>query len=549
MKKLIFITVALIMLTSLIPWSSVRADDAVSSQQVFDIAVNNGYVIDPISGFQGPANVGIKGGMIAAITTVDRKLAGAREIDATGLIVSPGFINIHGHGTGNGVPAEIYLKDGITTEISGNCGQTTFGKSVKNPEPFSEATKDAKTFSEVTKVWEDEGLLTNVASYTGHNTYRSLVGVANRRTPATPEQLSKMQEMLRKDMQDGALGVSFGPYYGPGATYAEMLALAKVAAEYGGGSSAHLREGFTAKGAVDSVNQGISISREAGIPFILSHVSACPAYVPRSSGPILDAFYAARAEGLKIGMDAYPYDTTAVITTSPLFEYPIELLLGIVEAEMTDFAVAYPVVIDGKTYMESEQKYSGIDQFKYVLKKAQSGEITDPKVMVPFYNPPGKFEIWMNNRYLMIENDGYGWYNEETGKFVGDPINVGSFAKFLGQRVREEGACDWRTAIARVSSDAACFLGLEKKGRVQIGCDADLTIFDANKIKDRSTYKDIGQPSTGIPYVIVNGVLAVDNNELTGATAGKIIKRTWKVPGEYAHLGAPPTTDVGVLNP
>jgi N-acyl-D-amino-acid deacylase len=358
-----------------------------------------------------------------------------------------------------------------------------------------------------------------------------------------------MKEMLHRDMRDGALGVTFGPYYGPGATYEEMLALARVAAEYGGGSAAHLKEGFTAKGAVDSVNQGISISREAGIPFILSHVSQCPAFVPRSSGPILDAFYAARAEGLKIGMDAYPYDTTAVITTSPLFEYPIELLLGVVEAPMTDFAVAYPVVIDGKTYMESEQKYESVDQFKYVLKKAQTGEIIDPKVMVPFYNPPGKFEIWMNNRYLMIENDSYIWYNEETGEFVGDPINVGSFAKFLGQRVRDEGACDWLTAIARVSTDAACFLGLDKKGRVQVGCDADLTLFDPNKIRANSTYKDVNQPSTGIPYVIVNGVLAVDNNQVTGATAGKIIKRTWKVPGDYARLGAAPTSDVSVLNP
>jgi N-acyl-D-aspartate/D-glutamate deacylase len=149
----------------------------------------------------------------------------------------------------------------------------------------------------------------------------------------------------------------------------------------------------------------------------------------------------------------------------------------------------------------------------------------------------------------MIENDSYIWYNEETGEFVGDPINVGSFAKFLGQRVRDEGACDWLTAIARVSTDAACFLGLDKKGRVQVGCDADLTLFDPNKIRANSTYKDINQPSTGIPYVIVNGVLAVDNNQVTGATAGKIIKRTWKVPGDYARLGAAPTSDVSVLNP
>ena len=548
MKEVALFVIALVMTAVIIPWGShVMAADSAAGQS-FDIAINNGMVIDPISGFQGLANLGIKDGKITAITSISQKLIGAKVIDATCLIVAPGFINIHGHSNSTQLPDQLYLRDGITTEISGNCGQTTLGKYVKNPLPFSEATKNARSYSEVTGIWEKEGLYMNVASYVGHNTLRETVGVPNRRTPATSEQLARMQDMLRKDMKDGSLGVSFGPYYGPGATYAEMLALAKVASEYGGASSSHLREGFTAKGAADSVNEGISIARDAKIPFLLSHVSACPAFVPRSSGAIIEAFYAARAEGLKIGMDAYPYDTTAVVTTSPLFEFPIELLLGVVESEMTDFAVAYPVIIDGKTYMEPGEKYKSVEQFRYVLKKVQSKEIIDPKVKIPFYNPPAKFDIWMNNPYLMIENDSYVWYDDKTGKFVGDPICVGSFAKFLGQRVRQEGACDWRTAMARVSSHAASFLGLDKKGRIQVGCDADVTIFDAAKIIDRSTYMDIGQASIGIPYVIVNGVLAVDNNEITGAKAGKLIKRTWKIPGDYANIGSPHSCNVSDLN-
>jgi len=206
-------------------------------------------VIDPLTGFDGPANVGIRDGKIAVIAPPDQKLSGTREIDATGLVVAPGFINIHSHITdlGNG-GAPLYIQDGITTEVSGNCGilgQVTFSK-------FAEQA-------------DKDGLYANVASYIGHNSMREAVGVPNYRTPATSEQLAKMVDILRQGMKDGAIGVSFGPFYGPGATYAEMLALARVSAEYGGCASSHVRDAFTPGGAVRSINEAINTAREAKI--------------------------------------------------------------------------------------------------------------------------------------------------------------------------------------------------------------------------------------------------------------------------------------------
>jgi N-acyl-D-aspartate/D-glutamate deacylase len=138
--------------------------------------------------------------------------------------------------------------------------------------------------------------------------------------------------------------------------------------------------------------------------------------------------------------------------------------------------------------------------------------------------------------------------DKATGKYAGHPKDAGAFAHFLGYWVRQQGVCDLRTALARTSSMAAYWLGLDKKGRVQTGCDADLVIFDPATVIDKSTYTEPGQASFGIPYVIVNGVLAVDNGKLTGARAGKVIKRTWNVPGLYPNLSGLPPTSVSALN-
>jgi len=498
----------------------------------YDIAINNGRVIDPLTGFDGLANVGIKDGKIAVIVPPGQKLSGTREIDAAGLVVAPGFINIHSHITdlGNGGPP-LYIQDGITTEVSGNCGilgQVTFSK-------FAEQL-------------EKDGLYANVASYVGHNSMREAVGVPNYRTPATPEQLAKMADMLRHGMQDGAIGVSFGPFYGPGATYPEMLALAKVAAEYGGCAASHVRDAYTPGGAVKAVKEAISTARDANIPFIISHTGGGPTVVPHSSGPVLEAIYEGMDEGLRLGIDWYGYDAFLTELGAAIFDYPPEMLMLLMESKVSDLEVPSTVVIDGNVYMKAGERFSSIDQFLYVRKKVKNKEIPDPMLVGHLYKQ-AKQKFWMSNPYLMIENDCTMTVDKTTGKYAGHPKDAGAFAHFLGYWVREQGVCDLRTALARTSGMAAYWLGLDKKGRVQAGCDADLVLFNPATVIDKSTYTEPGQASYGIPYVIVNGVLAVDNSKLTGAKAGKIIKRTWNVPGLYPNLSGLPPMNVSALNP
>jgi len=509
-----------------------QASDIQEETNYYDIAINNGRVIDPLSGFDGLANVGIKDGKIASIVPSAQKLNGTREIDAAGLVVAPGFINIHSHITdlGNG-GQPLYIQDGITTEVSGNCGilgQVTFSK-------FAEQA-------------EKEGLYANIASFVGHNSMREAVGVPNYRTPATPEQLAKMVEMLQQGMKDGAIGVSFGPFYGPGASYPEMLALARVSAEYGGCAASHVRDAFTPGGAVKSVNEAISTAREANIPFIISHTGGGPTVVPRSSGPVLEAIYEGMDEGLKLGIDWYGYDAFLTELGAAIFDYPPEMLMQLMESKVSDLEVPSTVMIDGKVYMQAGERFSSIEQFLYVRQKVKSKEIPDPMLVGHLYKP-AKQKFWMSNPYLMIENDCTMTVDKATGKYAGHPKDAGAFAHFLGYWVRQQGVCDLRTALARTSGMAAYWLGLDKKGRVQVGCDADLVLFDAGSIIDKSTYIEPGQASYGIPYVIVNGVLAVDNSKLTGAKAGKVIKRTWTVPGDYPNLGNLPAMSVSALNP
>ena len=496
----------------------------------FDITIEHGRIIDPLTGFDGEANIGIKDGIIAAIVSPVEKLEGRRTIDAAGLVVAPGFINVHSHSTDMGKGGvELYIRDGITTEISGNCGM--FG-----PVSFSMFAGGA----------EKEGLISNTSVYVGHNALREAVGVVDNRTPADAGQLAEMEKIARQSLKDGALGDSFGPFYGPGATYDEMLALAKITAEYGGCSASHVREAFTPDDAVKSIDEGKNTAREAGIPFIISHTGGGPTVVPRTSGPVLEAIFAGLDQGLKLAMDFYGYDAFLTEIGAPVFDLPMDITMQVLQAKISDLEMPSTVIIDGEVYMKQGQRFETGEQFQHIRNKVKSKEIPEPGLIGHLYKQ-SKLDFWMTCPLVMVANDCTMSIDMATGKYAGHPKDAGTFAHFLGYWVRQRGVCDLRTALARTSAMAASFLGLDKKGRVQQGCDADIVIFDADRVIDRSTYTEPGVPSDGIPYVLVSGKLAVDNGQYTGIRAGKIVRRSWKVPGDYPNLGKAPALSIEAL--
>jgi N-acyl-D-amino-acid deacylase len=497
---------------------------------IFEIAINHGRIIDPLTGFDGEANIGIKDGAIASIVAPEQKLEGKKTIDASGLVVAPGFINIHSHSTDIGKGGVgLYIRDGITTEVSGNCGM--FG-------PVS--------FAGFADAAGREGLVSNTAVYVGHNALREAVGVSDNRTPADAAQLAGMEKIARQSMRDGALGVSFGPFYGPGATYEEMLALAKIVAEFGGCSASHVREAFTPDDAVKSVEEGMRTAREAGIPFIISHTGGGPTVVPKTSGPVMEAIFGGLDQGLKLAMDFYGYDAFLTEISAPVFDLPLDMMMQVMQSKISDMEMPSTVTIDGKVFMKPGQRFETAEQFLTVRNKVKNKEIPETGLIGHLYKQ-SKLDFWMSCPLVMVSNDCTMLIDKATGKYAGHPKDAGTFAHFLGYWVRQRGVCDLRMALARTSAMAASFLGLDKKGRIQQGCDADIVIFDAGKVIDRSTYLDPGVPSDGIPFVLVNGMLAVDKGKYTGIRAGKIIRRTWKVPGAYPNLGKAPASSLKAL--
>lgn len=540
MKKLFFLISGIVLATSLVVANpcAVSTGSPVSGQ--YDIAINNGRLMDPLSGFDGEANIGIREGKIAAIVPTSQKLAGEVTIDAKGLVVAPGFINIHGHDTGTGTGAEFHVRDGITTEVTSNCGISGTFFEVPGAQQFPHYP-----IVDFLSAVEEEGLVINLASYIGNITLREAVGVKDVNAQSTPEEIAKMVELVKEEMEAGALGMSFGPFYGPGTTYEEMLMLAQAVSTLGGGASIHVRTAFPAPQDVQAIEEAITLSQEAKLPLLISHRGGS-LLLSKSTGIALELISSARDEGIKVATDAQPYEAGHTRITAAVFDAPLESLAQYLEVTPSDFLAASTVVVNGKVVIEAQESFSSFDQFYLIRDKAIAGEIPDPGIIMNLYKP-AQIWIYYTAPFTMVENDDAIYIDQYTNHYAGNPRGAGAFARFLGYWVRERGVCDLMTGISKCSTMAAVWLGLDTKGRVQVGCDADLTLFDPYGIRARSTCAKPGQASEGIPYVIVNGVLVVDKGQLTGARAGKVIRRTWKVPGALPNLGSVPSNELSTV--
>ena len=509
------------------------------TSESFDIAINGGTIIDPLTRFCGPANVGIRHGTIASISAGTELLKGHKEIEARGLVVAPGFINIHGHDCGAGVGAEFHVRDGITTEITGNCGKSgTFFEIAGVKERPHFPIKDF--FSTI----EGEGLIINVASFIGHNTIREAAGAGDPQQPATAAQLKQMLRLVKGELASGGLGMSFGPFYAPGATFEEMEAVAEQAEQAGGGASIHVRDAAPPKD-IPAVEEAIRLSRESSIPLTISHRGGS-IVTRRNVGIAMELIATARYNGVKVVTDQTPFTAGTAIIGGEFFNQPMEPLAAMMGVEVTDLGCPTTVVIDGKTVIKANERFSSFEQFYQVRDRVRDGTIAEPTVLFHLHRP--EF-IWTyyTAPFTMVENDDAIYMDISKGKYGGHPRGAGAFAHFLGHWVREMGVCDLITGISKCSTMPAVWLGLKKKGRIYCGCDADITIFDPATIMNGSTYLEPGIPSIGIPYVIVNGFLAVEQGGLTRSTSGKVIRRDWKVTGDLPDQSHLPETSASAL--
>jgi len=542
----------------------------------FDLIIRNGFLIDGSGNPWFRADVGILGGKIATVTKLDTTEA-ERVIDARGLVVSPGFIDIHSHSDLAlliNPRAESKIRQGVTTEVIGNCGDSaapTNKETVKflKDEWGLEAKEVAwnwSTFGEYLYQLEKQGVALNVAALVGHGTVRiAVMGVDNR--PPTSEELEKMEELVAQSMDDGAFGMSTGLVYLPGcyADTSELIELCRVVARYGGIYASHTRG--ERETIIEALKEAIEIGEKAGVPVQVSH--NCPKWGGSEKLPEMFRLYEeARARGFDVTMDndAHTDLNPELSQILPQWaqaggvekiierlrnpeirerikkeivkdKYPGPGYCGLVKHGRWDrvflFRCKKNKDLIGKSFEEIAEMKGAKDPFDayFDLLIEEKGDAS------ALFNYIDENDIRAVLRFhlMMVSTDGsaYAPYGA-LGKIDGySPCSYGEYPYILERYVREEKIISLQEAIRKMSSFPAQKLGLKDRGLIREGAWADIVIFDMNKIKDRATSR---YPYTfplpnfphnypeGIEYVLVNGQIVVEKGEHKGLLPGKVLR-------------------------
>ena len=499
----------------------------------FDIVLSGGTVVDGLGSQRFAADVGIRGDRIVAVSTSG--LAGAEAdivIDVSGLIVAPGFIDNHAHiqTTIHEYPlAENFTRQGITTIIAGL-------HSGDQPWPLDEYAMSLD-------------VAPNVGFFAGHTwTRKQVLGLENR--APDHDELQAMRDLVEESMKQGALGLSTGLLYVP-ANYAEteeVIELAKVASAYGGIYVTHMRNEAT--GLIDSVNETIRIAEEADIPAHINHHKATGVAQWGSSEQTLALIDDARARGIDIVHDLYPY--TASSTRSAVL-FPQWVLAGGPEdfaARVTDPEML-PTIRDEMREIFLNDR-TGNDLSRLQIRVLPSDESWNGKTLADMAEDrglPNNVETGidlvielqleggfsaifhamdeqdviriMQHPLAMIETDGdpVAW-----GDGYPHPRSYGAFPRVLARYVRELGVISLEEAIKKMTSMPAEQYSQIDRGRIVEGAFADITIFNADTVQDQATYTDPHRYPTGIEHVVINGQFVIRGGALTGERPGVWIK-------------------------
>ncbi len=507
------------------------SSNILAQKPLFDLLIRNGKVVDGSGNPWFRADIGVLNGKIAAIGQLDSTQA-KRTIDATGLVVSPGFIDVHTHVEGGikRVPtADNYILDGVTSIITGNCGG-----SEDNLTSF---------YQNLMKI----GISLNIGSFIGHNNVRRQVMNKANRDP-TPKEQVDMENLVEKAMKQGAVGLSTGLIYIPG-TYSktpEVVGLAKVAARYGGVYTSHIRnEGETVSGAI---SEAITVGREAQIPVEISHFKIAFKPLWGKSTETVAMVEKARQEGIDINIDQYPYAASSTNMgtllpawaladgdTAMLKRFADTPIHAQIKAEMIanltkdqrknwDYAVVAhskaDSTLDGKTISDINilrgRKRTAEDEVETIFELMAKGG----GQMIYHKMSEEDIDIILKYPNTMIASDGGV---EVYGFGVTHPRSYGTNARVLGRYVRERKTLTLEDAIRRMTSLPAQRFRIDDRGLLRVGYAADILVFDEKTVSDKATYERPHAYSVGFKYVMVNGKLTVENGKHNEMKAGQII--------------------------
>jgi N-acyl-D-aspartate/D-glutamate deacylase len=448
--------------------------------QPYDLVIRNGRVIDPESGLDAVRHLGISGGKIQAVSA--SPLAGRASIDATGLVVAPGFIDLHSHGQ----DAENYrykAMDGVTTALEMEVGV---------------ADVDA---------WYDQRehqALINYGASIGHIPVRMRVmrdpgnflptGDAAHR-PASDPEIAECRRQIEQGLARGAVGVGMGMHYTPAASRWEILEMFRAAAGFGAACFVHLR--YAGEESAAGLEEVIAASALTGAPVHVAHITSNGL---RATPRLLQMIAEARTRKLDITTELYPYTAAMTAIESALFDPGWQSILGIGFGDLQ--------------WAETGERLTAQSFARY---RRSGGSVILHMI------PQAAVDAAMVSPFVMIASDG----GLRNGK--GHPRSSGTFARVLGRYVRETGALSLAEAIRKMSFMPAERLqervpAMRHKGRIREGADADLTLFDPKTVMDASTYEDPARYSIGIRYVLVNGVQVVSDGKLREVSPGRAVR-------------------------
>jgi N-acyl-D-aspartate/D-glutamate deacylase len=464
------------------------------SAQQFDFVIEGGRVMDPETGIDAVRNVGIRDGKIASIST--SPLSGKRMVHASGLVVAPGFIDLHQHGQ-DLASERVKAFDGVTTALEMEIGVPDVAQFLKSKEGRS---------------------IIHYGTTASHVAARALVfgsplpdgtilpksGPATDQ-PATDEQIGKIQQRLREELDAGALGIGMGIAYVPGATRLEVIDIFRVAAERKLPVYTHMRGAGHAEpdSGVQSTEEVIGASAITGAPLHIVHInSTCL----KDSLECLSLIEGARAHGIDVTTEAYPYIAGMTAINSALFDPGWQEKLGISYDNLV-----IPNTGEHLTKARFDELHNSTTQ-QWVLVYANTQEVVDK--IIP-------------NPLVMIASDGA----------VGHPRNAGTYSRVLRQYVREKKTLTLMEALRKMTLMPARMLErstpeARKKGRLQEGADADIVVFDPRTITDRSTFEKPMEPSVGVRDLLIAGALVIEDGKMIeNVFPGKAIMG----PGKSGH--------------
>ncbi|MBI3412327.1 MAG: D-aminoacylase [Planctomycetes bacterium] len=512
------------LLTALLACSGAAQDNPVQA----DVVIENATIIDGTGQPGKVGDVAIKDDKIVAVGKF--QVAGKpKRLDATGLILAPGFIDLHTHSDFPLQKKETsanrnYLMQGVTTAVTGNCGA---------------GPADCAAYF---RTLEKLGIGTNVIHQVPHNAVREKVmGNANR--DATPEELKAMENLVEQGMKDGAYGMATGLIYTPG-TYCktdELITLAKVVARHDGLYASHIRdEGADVMRAIEEI---LTIARKAGIRVHISHIKVSGRRSWGKGPDVIALVRRARKEGVPVTADQYPYHASSTSLAATVI--PARFREGSAKdmiARLDDAEMGPKMTKAIADRLSSEESAKAIKVASFAAKKEWQGkdlfaiaelekrtpldialEITRKggAGVVNFSMDEAEVRLFMKEPYVATASDGSSMVPSDT---VPHPRSYGTFPRKIGRYAIEDKVISLEQAIRSSTGLPADILKLPQRGYIKPGYYADVVVFDPKTFRDQATFEKPHQYATGVVYLFVNGRLAVEKERYTGELAGKVLR-------------------------